>query len=584
MTSKGNQTAAEGVGIVLRRPQGYPVYQEIAGFLEQCATAHPELCTVYSIGRSHGGRDILCCELTARATGPGRDKPAYHLDANHHAGEVTGSAAALYTIWYVLTRYGQDEAVTRLLDEQVLYVVPRVAVDGAEVYLTTPEMMRSSVRLYPEAEEKEGLYAADIDSDGHILTMRQEDPNGSWKVSAKDDRLMIRRAPGESGGQYYRLYVEGLIRDYDGVSVRPAPAKWGLDFNRNYPGTWAPEHVQAGAGPYPGSEPEVRSIIEFVAAHPNIVGAMSHHTMGGMVLRPHCAKPDEKLPRGDVAVLKALSEIGDRLIGYPTWSIYEEFTVDKDRPPVGSWMDWMYDLNGVLPLATELWDMNQHAGLPKRKPKEMMELSSDEIEAVGLAQLTWNDRVLAGTGFVRWRQFRHPQLGPVELGGWLPKTVRQNPPPGLLEGECHRATVFTLAHAAVAPRLRITSCEAEGIGTGADGKTLYKVTAVLENQGYLPTNVTQQAIVMKTAKPLQVRLSAPDGGELAFVSGKARTEPDHLPGHAVGLSAHGFLSGAPEGRKRLEWAVKARPGQVLRIEAGSDKCGRRSREITLPGV
>lgn len=572
----------------LQRPAGYPLYREIVDFAEQCQTLYPGLCTVYPIGRSYEGRDILCCELTARATGPGRDKPAYHLDANHHAGEVTGSAAAVYTIWYLLTRYGEDEAVTRLLDEQVFYVVPRVAVDGAEVYLTTPEMMRSSVRLYPETEDKEGLYPADIDGDGHILTMRVADPNGSWRASAKDDRLMVRRVPGETGGLYYRLYTEGLIREYNGVEVRPAPAKWGIDFNRNYPGTWAPEHIQQGAGPYPGSEPEVRAIVEFVASHPNIVCAMSHHTMGGMVLRPHCAKPDEKLPRQDLMVLKALAEIGDQLIGYPTWSIYEEFTVDKERPPVGSWMDWMYDLNGVMPLATELWDMAQHAGLPKRKPKEMMELGSEETEAYGLAQLVWNDRVLAGAGFVRWRPFEHPQLGQVELGGWLPKTVRQNAPLGLLDGECHKATLFTLAHAAVAPRLRVTAFEAAlvsgtgggGAAAGGDMAGLYKVTAVLENQGYLPTNVTQQAVLMKLARPLEVTLSGV-GVNISFVSGKARSEVAHLPGYAVGQSAHGFLSAAPECRKKLEWVVNAKPGQTLRIEVHSDKCGRQTRELKL---
>jgi murein tripeptide amidase MpaA len=565
----------------LNRPAGYPLYREIAAFLEQCQALYPGLCRVYAIGRSYEGRDILCCELTARATGPGEDKPAYHIDANHHAGEVTGSAAAVYTIWHLLTRYGTDEAVTRLLDEQVFYVIPRVAVDGAEAYLTTPEMMRSSVRLYPETEEKEGLYPADIDGNGHILTMRVADSSGGWKVSGKDDRLMVRRAPGEAGGLYYRLYTEGFIREWNGVEVRPAPAKWGIDFNRNYPGTWAPEHIQQGAGPYPGSEPEVRAIVEFVAGHRNIVGAMSHHTMGGMVLRPHCAKPDEKLPAQDLMVLKALSELGDRLIGYPTWSIYEEFTVDKERPPVGSWMDWMYDLNGVMPLATELWDMAQHAGLPKRKPKEMAELGSEETEAYGLAQLVWNDRVLGGAGFVRWRSFQHPQLGTVELGGWLPKTVRQNPPLELLTGECHKATLFTLAHAAAAPRLRITDFESAPVSGTGGGKEpcLYKVTAVLENQGYLPTNVTQQAVQMKLARPLEVTLGA--AGTIEFVSGKARTEVAHLPGHAVGQNAYGFLSAAPQSRKKLEWVVKARPGETVRIEVRSDKCGRQSREIRL---
>lgn len=585
----------------LAKPSGYPTYQEIVSYLAQCAGLFPELCRVYPIGRSYQGREILCCELTAAASGPAAGKPAYHIDANHHAGEVTGCATALYTIWYLLSRYGSDPEVRRLLDEGAFYVIPRVAVDGSELYLTTPHSLRSSVRPYPEAEDRPGLHPADIDGDGQILAMRVPDPHGSWRVSADDDRLMVRRRPGESGGAYYRIYTEGLIKDYNGVEVEAAPPRWGLDYNRNYPGTWAPEHVQRGAGEFPASEPETRTIVEFMARHPNIFAAMSHHTMGGMILRPHCTKPDERLPGADLAALKVLGELGLETMGYPTWSIYEEFTVDRDRPPVGSWMDWAYDLLGTLPLATELWDMAGHAGLPKRKPKETMALPSEQREADQLALLRWNDRALAGRGFFRWRPFQHPQLGPVDLGGWNPKFVYQNPPPELLEGECHKATVFTLQHAAMAPRLRVTAFSAEELGpaTGAaaagggqagptgPGPRLYRVRAVLHNQGYLPTYITQQARQTGIARPLRVRLAAAgpgDGpanppGPFRVVAGRADQEIEHLPGHGGATFAFGYST--PNSQRLLEWVVAAAPGTRLVLTASSPKCGVTQGQIVL---
>jgi murein tripeptide amidase MpaA len=583
------------------------VYQEIVDYLAECQRTYPELCRVYPIGRSYQGRDILCCELTASATGPAAEKPAYHIDANHHAGEVTGCATALYTIWHLLSRYGSDPEATRLLDEQAFYVIPRVAVDGSEVYLTTPETLRSSVRPYPEVEEKPGLYPADIDGDGQILAMRVVDPHGSWKVSPHDDRLMVRRAPGESGGTYYRIYTEGLVREYNGVEIQAAPPKWGLDFNRNYPGTWAPEHIQRGAGEFPASEPEIRTLVEFMHGHPNIFAAMSHHTHGGMILRSHCAKPDDKLPRADLAAMKHLGELGMQTMGYPMWSIYEEFTVDKDRPPVGSWMDWAYDLLGALPLATELWDMAQHAGLPKLKPKESAELTHAQREKDQLAMLRWNDRVLAGRGFVRWRRFEHPQLGAVELGGWAPKFVYQNCPPELLEGECHKATAFTLQHAAMAPRLRITGLSAQPLGAGGvagapgsdagapgcdagamgcgdpaesmagragGSRRLYKLSAVLHNQGYLPTNITAHAKQAKIAKPLLVELAAGNqGGGAGFevVAGRAKQEIEHLPGYGSAAFAWGYST--PETQRLLEWVVAAAPGTVVTVAVSSPKCG-----------
>ena len=63
--------------------------------------------------------------------------------------------------------------------------------------------------------------------------------------------------------------------------------KEGLDLNRNFPANWRQEGEQTGAGPFPGSEPEVGNLIKFIAAHPNITGAITFHTFSGVLLRPY---------------------------------------------------------------------------------------------------------------------------------------------------------------------------------------------------------------------------------------------------------------------------------------------------------
>ena len=171
-----------------------------------------------------------------------------------HAGEVTGCAVALHTLHHLLTEYGKEASVTGLLDSHTLYILPRVNPDGAEKYLTTPYTLRSSVRPYPDAEPDEGLTPEDLDGDGRILQMRVPDAKGEWKVSAQDARLMLKRAPGDAGGQYYRLYTEGRLHDYLRGPVKVAKPLEGLDINRNYPGNWSA--TQRGGGPYPLSEPE----------------------------------------------------------------------------------------------------------------------------------------------------------------------------------------------------------------------------------------------------------------------------------------------------------------------------------------
>src|SRR5438477_8716776 len=132
----------------------YYKYDEIRDFLDDVAREYPKLVSVSSIGKSYEGRDIILATLTNRETGPATEKPAYWIDANTHAGEVTGGAVALYTIWYAASQYGQDEQVTRLLDDHALYILPRIAVDGVEKYLTTPHSLRSSTRRYPYEEDR----------------------------------------------------------------------------------------------------------------------------------------------------------------------------------------------------------------------------------------------------------------------------------------------------------------------------------------------------------------------------------------------------------------------------------------------
>ena len=123
--------------------------------------------------------------------------------------------------------------------------------------------------------------ATDVDGDGLILQMRIRDPNGAWKASAQDPRIMRRREPDEFGGTYYSLVPEGRIRNYDGYEIKIAPMPEGLDFNRNYPFMWAPEGAQRGAGAFPFSEPETRAEAEFWRTHRNINGFLTYHTFAG---------------------------------------------------------------------------------------------------------------------------------------------------------------------------------------------------------------------------------------------------------------------------------------------------------------
>src|SRR5829696_545814 len=220
--------------------RAYLRYEELTRTLRDLAEEHPSLCRVESIGKSYEGREIWLAELTNLRTGPAETKPAFWVDGNTHAGEVTGSMAALYLIEHLLEGHGSEDLATRLLDEQAFYVLPRLSPDGAERYLTTAYTLRATVRPWPEPEEEPGLHPEDIDGDGNILQMRVVDSGGEWRVSDKDPRLMVPRAPDEDDPEvtHYRLYREGTFMDYDGFERKIARPLYGLDMNRQYPYHW----------------------------------------------------------------------------------------------------------------------------------------------------------------------------------------------------------------------------------------------------------------------------------------------------------------------------------------------------------
>ncbi len=523
-----------------------------------------------SIGKSFQGRDIHMLEVTNKKTGPGKDKPGVYTDGNTHAGEVTGCEVILYSIDSMLRDYGKDALVTELVDTRVFYFIPRITVDGSEHYLTTPYMLRSSMRPWPEdADDRPGLYAEDIDGNGKILTMRVENPDGAWKISPEDDRLMVRRQPHDLGGPgqtFYDVITEGLIKEYDpDLPINQAPSKYGLDFNRQYPANWTPPVRQPGSGDYPFSEPEMKAVGDFYLSHPNISTSMAYHTSGGILLRPFADKGDSQFDLKDFAIYKAVSDVGEDITGYPCKSVFDEFAWDPKRPPVGSDLEWAYESLGILSLETELWDMASHAGLPKMSYKAIRNLSEKEQEQRSLRLLQWNDEKMGGALFHNWKPFEHPQLGNVEIGGWEPKFGRQNPPVSLLEEECQKSAKFNLARASVTPRLVLDKVDVHYLGG-----QMYKVTAVVKNQGYLPTHGTFRALAMGQAKPVKIGLAKMDEG-IVLVSGQMEKDLGHLGGRAGGGVA----------KAKADWVVKGDKGKSVTIFAETPRAGRVSSTVML---
>jgi hypothetical protein len=548
-------------------------YDELTDTLRMWAEEAPNLCALESIGTSYEGRDIWLVTVTNGETGAHLDKPGFLVEANIHSMEWTGCAASLHLIHHLLTQHGQDELVTRAVDTRVFYVIPRLNPDGAERGLEERRFIRSSVRPYPREEPEDGLQVEDLDGDGRVLDMRIEDPTGAWRAHPEERSLLVRRDPvdGPDAGPFYRLLAEGRVRNYDGVTIKvPWPVE-GLDLNRNFPAEWAPEHEQRGAGPYPTSEPEVRAMVQAVVERPNITGHIAYHTFSGVHLRPYAGRPDEDFPTQDLRAYKIIGARGTELTGYPAVSVFHDFKYDPKQTIKGGAHDWMYDHLGVFSWTTEFWSPQREAGLEDYHFTDWIREHPIEDD---LALIRWAKENYPNA-YVDWYEFDHPELGKVELGGWDIINYWFNVPFDRLEQEVAPHSDFAVFHALISPLLEVRSLDVEQLGEAS-----FLVRLVLQNSGWLPTNVTEKALERKAVRDLEVELELSDGARL--VGGEMTTEVGQLKGRVEKRSTTWWANDeSTSDLAKLEWAIEAPAGAEIGIEARHPRAGTVRRRVTL---
>lgn len=546
-------------------------YEELTSLLKAYAKEYPNLIRLESIGKSHEGRDVWLITATNFKSGPDADKPALWVDGNIHASEVTASSAALYLIHSLVTRYKKDKNVGRALDTRAFYIVPRVNPDGAEWALADkPRVIRSSTRPYPFDEERvDGLLDEDVDGDGRILQMRIPDPNGTWKPHLKEPRLLVRRDPTETGGEYYRVLPEGFIKNYDGVTIDIHGPKEGLDLNRNFPFAWRTEGEQSGAGPYPASEPEVRNLMDFIVKHTNITATVSFHTMSGVILRPYDDRPDDEFPAEDLWTYKKIGDQGTEMTGYANVSVFHDFKYHPKSVTTGAFDSWMYEHLGVFAWTVEFWSPMQQAGIKKYKYIDWFREHPIEDD---LKLLKWSDTKLKGRSYVDWYEFDHPQLGKVELGGWDDLHTWTNPPAEFLEKEIAPFPDWLVWQALISPKLELRNVSVEAL----DNKT-YRVRLVVENTGWLPTHITQKALERKL-RGVVCEIELPKGAKLQ--TGKSREELGQLDGRAY-KGAMNNSSDSTKDRVKVDWIVHAPKGGKVKLVARHQRAGTVRTEVEL---
>ena len=545
-------------------------YEELTAGLHQLQKQYSQLMTLTSLTKTSEGRDVWAVEIT-HSSSEASKKPAYYVDGNHHAGEITGSMASMHLLDYVLTNHQAPEIQT-LLQTIVLYVNPRISPDGAETYLKTPYYLRSVNKAYPYPAPKQAVYMEDLDGDGVIRKMRIQSKTGAWKESSTDPRIMVKRSPDDQTGIFYEIYDEGILAGYEGESIQPGKPQWGLDFNRNYPFGWFVESRQPGAGPYPLSNPETKAVADFVLAHPNICFVSTMHTSGGIILFPPGTKPEKDGHKADMKMYREIGKLATAEMGYPVVNIFDGFMPDQEFYSSGAFDDWCYHTQGIPAYTVELWDMQRRAGVEQVWPSKK---TDEEYEADYAKELAWIETNVGTDAIKPWTRIEHPQLKDhiVEVGGYEYKYTQQNCPLPFLKQEVEKTTRFCLRNALVLPKL-----EWELIQVTALGDTVFEVKAKLSNVGYLPTYLCEEARSVQAAQPINIS---------CHVNGLAVKEEQvsGLAGYGQANSAysyHGIKTSNHESQSKLmTFYVESQSGTTIALTAAHPKAGEANLVIQL---
>lgn len=459
-------------------------------WLTKWAEEYPDLIELYEAGRSFEGRPVLQMTLTSRKTAKDTDKPGAFFEGGRHSGEITSCESVMWLAQYLLENYGRDNEVTHILDTKTIYLRPVNNPDGHNLYLNTAQSNRSTVR--PHDNDDDGLLdedpPEDLDGDGIILSMRRkDDKKGNFITDPRDSTGRLMKHAGENKGTY-TISSEGIDNDGDGLINEDGIG--GLDLHRNYPENWRPGKefttrgfTQGGAGEYPLSEPETRSVVTFLLTHPNVYVVNSMDTSVPMHLRPPSTSPsEERMYPEDLEWYRLFDEKGKKITGYlRAGDVYNDY--GNGNPLFGHGPDFGYWYFGAIWYGDELWNGGKY-----------MDYDNDgNIDEYDI--LKWDEKENDGTGFHEWKSFIHPVYGEVETGGFDPKFFSQNPPAKHLEPWVKNQALFNIEMVKALPELMWENIEVKKIRSYRSDSADYQVRISFRNAGQMPTALRQAHLV-----------------------------------------------------------------------------------------
>ncbi|XP_076806152.1 carboxypeptidase B-like [Clavelina lepadiformis] len=121
----------------------YHTYDEIQQWIADTANQYPNLARKSFFATSTEGRNVDMLTI-----GKSTDKPIFLIDCGVHAREWISPAFCQCFINRMLSQYGVDPQVTRMMDEMTWMIIPLLNVDGYEYTWANDRMWRKTRSKY----------------------------------------------------------------------------------------------------------------------------------------------------------------------------------------------------------------------------------------------------------------------------------------------------------------------------------------------------------------------------------------------------------------------------------------------------
>jgi hypothetical protein len=246
-------------------------------------------------------------------------------------------------------------------------------------------------------------------------------------------------------------------------------------------------------------------------------------------------RPATTVDRRDLEYFSAISDAYEEVTGITEVGI--------NREAEGAFFQVGYFHFGIPSFSTQGW------GLPEAETDRDAGTDEKLLAAMDGAGIN---------AFAEWSSYDHPELGTVEIGGFVPYATT-NPPAAQLPELGRQHGEFVTRLAGMLPRVSIVDT-----GVTAHGGGVFTVTATIENSGYLPTAL-QHGVVSRAVQPTTVRI---------------QVDPESILTGDAKSSTVQRLDGSGT-RAEYSWVIRAEEGDTVEIWVRSQKGGTDTATVTL---